>query len=512
VFRRLAACIFLFGLAARAADTSSKITLDTSETLFSFFAALNSCGYDEGLGQSDPLRRQIRADLNQTVLILPQAGRVQRQICAFYSDHIPAGNPSQAAAQYVSLALNTSDPPQFKTIIKEADLPPDASHVLGFLPLLQRFYDLANMHKLWEKYQPAYEAYVERLHDPVANMILLTDTYLRLPVSGYVGRRFALYLEPQIAPGQVNARNYAADYFMVISPVNGTIPIDQVRHTYLHYTLDPMVMKRINRVRRLEPLLESVASAPLDQSYKSDIGLLATESLIRAVEARTASITAPRTVDKKEAQRAIEVKRSAMADAAMEQGFVLTRYFYEALSAFEKDAPGFQDAFVDMLYNLDLAREQKRAQNVKFAKESSSEVVRSASLKNTQGLDLAEEKLASGDVPAAQEIAQDALDKQSDDPARALFILARCASLNKDMNGARSYFERTLQIAREPRILAWTHIYLGRIYDLQENREAALMHYNAALNAGDSAPDTKTAAQRGLQRPYEPPIKREAPR
>jgi len=509
---RLAACILVFGLAARAADTSSKITLDTSETLFSFFAALNSCGYDEAAGVSDPLRAQIRADFNQTVMTLPQAARVQRQICAFYNDHMPPGNPSQVAAQYVSLALNTSEPPQFKTTIKESDLPPDASQVLGFLPLLQRLYDGANMHKLWEKYRPAYEAYVDRLHDPVANMILLTDTYLRLPVSGYVGRRFALFLEPQIAPGQVNARNYAADYFMVLSPVNGTIPIDQVRHTYLHYTLDPMVMKRINRIRRLEPLLETISASHLDENYKHDIGLLATESLIRAVEARTASIAVPKDLDKKEAQKQIETKRSALAETAMQQGFVLTRYFYEALSAFEKEQAGFQDAFVDMLYNIDLAREQKRAQNVKFAKEATSEVVRSATLKNTQGLDLAEDKLASGDVQGAQEIAQESLDKQNDDPGRALFILARCASLNKDMNGARTYFERTLQVAREPRVLAWTHIYLGRIYDLQENREAALMHYNAALNAGDAAPDTKTAAQRGLQKPYEPPVKREAPK
>ena len=128
----------MLGLVAHAADTSSKITLDTSETLFSFFAALNSCGYDEGAGVSDPLRAQIRADFNQTVLTLPQAARVQRQICAFYSDHMPPGNPSQVAAQYVSLALNTTEPPQFKTTIKESDLPPDASQVLGFLPLLQR--------------------------------------------------------------------------------------------------------------------------------------------------------------------------------------------------------------------------------------------------------------------------------------------------------------------------------------------------------------------------------------
>src|SRR5205085_9680041 len=119
VFRPLlAASILTFAIAAQAADTSSKITLDTSETLFSFFAALNACGYDEALAQSDPLRAQIRADMNQTVLTLPQAARIQRQICAFYNDHMPPGDPSQVASQYVSLALNTTDPPQFKTTIK----------------------------------------------------------------------------------------------------------------------------------------------------------------------------------------------------------------------------------------------------------------------------------------------------------------------------------------------------------------------------------------------------------
>jgi hypothetical protein len=54
-------------------------------------------------------------------------------------------------------------------------------------------------------------------------------------------------------------------------------------------------------------------------------------------------------------------------------------------------------------------------------------------------------------------------------------------------------------------VVAWSHIYLGRIFDLQENREAALTHYKAALAAGTSLPAAKAAAERGLQQPYEPP-------
>ena len=53
--------------------------------------------------------------------------------------------------------------------------------------------------------------------------------------------------------------------------------------------------------------------------------------------------------------------------------------------------------------------------------------------------------------------------------------------------------------------MAWSHIYLGRILDLQDEREAAVEQYKAALNAGDSSADTRAAADRGLQSPYESP-------
>ena len=81
---------------------------------------------------------------------------------------------------------------------------------------------------------------------------------------------------------------------------------------------------------------------------------------------------------------------------------------------------------------------------------------------------------------------------------------ARVASLNKDMNSARDYFERTAQVARDPKLRAWAHIYLGRISDIQANRSAAVEHYKAALAAGDITPETRAAAERGLQQPYEP--------
>ena len=58
-------------------------------------------------------------------------------------------------------------------------------------------------------------------------------------------------------------------------------------------------------------------------------------------------------------------------------------------------------------------------------------------------------------------------------------------------------------------MIAWSHIYLGRIFDLNENRDAAVTEYRAALNvAGTALPEAKVAAERGLDKPYEPPVSR----
>ena len=73
------------------------------------------------------------------------------------------------------------------------------------------------------------------------------------------------------------------------------------------------------------------------------------------------------------------------------------------------------------------------------------------------------------------------------------------------MEEARVDFEQAAQSARDPRTLAWSHIYLGRIYDIQDKRDTAVEHYRAALAAGDPATDTRTAAENGLSAPYQPP-------
>ncbi len=360
--------------------------------------------------------------------------------------------------------------------------------------LMQAFYQKIGLHAIWERHRPRYAELTEIFHDPLAKMTFDTEIYLKMPSAGYLGRQFTVYLDAMGAPSQTNARNYASDYYVVISPSSGTaIKLQQIRHTYLHYILDPLAMKSGGSFKRLEPLLGDVKMAPMDEAFKSNISLLVTECLIRAIEERLSKIP--------------EAERAQAIDEADKEGYVLTRYFYDVLAKFEKDPVGMRDAYPALVGSIDVGKEMKRASLVQFSGEAAPELLHLAGRHDEHLLLNAERRLAAGDPETAQKLAQQALDQQEEDAGRALFILAEIATANRDMEGARKYFEQALQTAHEPKVIAWSHIYLGRIYDLKEDRFAALDQYRAALDtAGGGLPEAKLAAQKGLDQPYEPPV------
>jgi tetratricopeptide (TPR) repeat protein len=443
---------------------------------------------------SDALRQQIRAEAGKTVQESAGAKESMQVLCQFYADH-QQRDPARTLAQYVSLALCLNGPPEFALKVKESDLPPDASYVSGMVPLLPKFYQEARLHAIWTQHQAAYSALVVRYHEPLSKVLFDAEVYLKLASSGYLGRTFTVYLDPMGAPGQANARNYGPDYFVVISPGTGTeLKIDQIRHTYLHYLLDPLALKYPMAMGHLRPLLDSVKSAPMDDSFKTDSSLLATESLIRAIEARTAG-----------SNKTPETQRQQLVEQSVQQGFILTPYFYDALAKFEKTPIGLRTAYGDLINGIDVRKEQKNAADIKFANRADQELLHLSRPQEAKLLVVAEQRLSGGDTETAKKLAQQALDEKREDPGRALFILAEVATMNRDMEGARGYFEKALAAAHEPKVVAWSHVYLGRIYDLQEDREAALIQYRAALSAGEALPEAKAAAQRGLDQPYEPP-------
>jgi tetratricopeptide (TPR) repeat protein len=475
-------------------QNTPQVRLDTSESLFAVLTAINACGYDAELTASDALRAQIRAEVAKAVQASDEAQHAQQGMCQLYADR-QTPNSSRNFAQYVSLALYLTPPPELATKVKDADVPPDAQQVLGMAPLIQKFYAAAGLHSIWQGHAKDYAELPAKYHEVVSKMLFDTEIYLKLPSAGYLGHTFTIYLDPMGPPGETNARNYGLDYYVVLSPDAGSsIKTDQIRHTYLHYLLDPMALKYPTEVKQLEPLLETVKNAPMDASFKNDAALLVTECLIRAIEAHMGGNS-----------KTPDAQRQQAVQVAVEQGFVLTKYFYDALVPFEKGQMGMRGAYGPMLAGIDVKKEQKDAAQIQFANAADPELLQLSKPIQGKLLQTAEQRLQAGDAATAQKLAQEALDEKSEDSGRALFILAQVATMNRDIEGARNYFQQALTVAHEPKIVAWSHIYLGRIFDLQEERDAALDQYKAALDAGSSLPEVKAAAERGLQQAYEPP-------
>ncbi len=135
--------------AAQTSQTApNAVTLDTSETLFTVLASINHCGYDAELGESNPLRAQIREEMARNVKASAAAGEASQLLCQFYTDH-PTGDNARTLAQYVSLALYLTPPPDLSVKGKETDLPPDASVISGIIPFMEKFYAEAGLHGIW---------------------------------------------------------------------------------------------------------------------------------------------------------------------------------------------------------------------------------------------------------------------------------------------------------------------------------------------------------------------------
>ena len=483
-----------------AADNNNPITLDTSETLFTVLTALNTCGYDVNLNGSDAQRLNIRAEVQRSLRESEEAQQTMTTMCDWYQAH-RGRDAAHDLSQYISLALYLQGPPHFLPKVKEDEMPPDAGPIAAFGALLERFYEKAGLHNIWERHRANYAALVERYHVPLAKMVFDTDIYLKMQSGGYLGRTFTIYLDFLGDPNETNARNYGADYYVVVFPspdpsVRQPLKMEQIRHTYLHYLLDPMAEKHFSGIKRLEPLLQTVKRAPLEESFKTDMSLLVTECMVRAIEIRTTGT-----------KQMAEPMRLQAVDDAVKQGYILTRYFYTSLVAFEKDPAGLRSAYGEILDKIDVKAEEKAAGEVQYVASTSPELVQLSRLEDRRMLITAEKRLKAGDAKGAQDLAQQALDRKIGDEGRALFILAQVAVANKNMEGAKENFQKAIQAAKDPKVLGWSHVYLGRILDLKEDREGALNEYRAALSTAAELPELKAAAEKGLQQAYEPPAK-----
>ncbi len=479
--------IFIFCSAAFPAEQGQ---LDGNLALFSVMAAINAAGFDADIDSptNHPLRQQIREHLAK------QNIHVMFDLKKFYREH----KKSSAAAemsQYVSFALCVEGAPDFQYKFREQLRPPDVEALQGFENLMVKFHREAGIDELWAKAQPAYDEVIARYHPGVLQALRESNGYLRNPTSGYLGRRFQIYIDLLGAPNQVQQRSYKDDYY-VVATASVDPQIDYIRRAYIHYLLDPLGFKFAEALEKKKALLDYAQAAPaLGEQYKDDFVLLATMSLVKAVESRM--------------QRGS--KREEMVGQALKEGFILTPHFAEQLVLYEKQEAAMRYYLPDMIAAIDLKKEESRLEKAEFSKERAVRIAKKAAPPPKPVLTGARKTLEDAialydekDWPKAREEFLKVLKETEDKSlhAKAYYGLARIAALQKDPELAVQLFEKTLELKPDPDMASWSHIYLGRLFDLANERQPATDHYKAVMALEGASPAAKQAARKGLEESF----------
>jgi hypothetical protein len=477
----------------------SPVTVDGSEAMFTTMCALLAAGFESDVRADNwtPFRAQMREKLRS------QQGPAVEAMREFYRKH-ELRDHGATLSRYLWFGLVSGPAPQFQSVLRRDDLPPEVIELEGFSEILANYYQEQKIGVIWRQVQPIYEREVERLHDSVSQIVFVTTGYLRQILDQSDPRTFTIVVEPLV--GRItNVRNFGDHYALVLSG-GEEIPTDIVRHAFLHYLLDPLPLMYSHVIAVKRPLFETAAPAPrLAPELKDDFASYFAECTVRAVELKL--------------KRMSPGERDAAMSRDDEDGYVLVRPLFVALSKFENSEPSMKYFFPDLVRSIDVAAETKRLSAVKFAQVESAQPGDEAASEKIARLRKAapttvpndadviaaltegERQIAAKNPRAAEASFQKVLTRYPDQP-RAWFGIGVVASLDQDAARAKQVFGRLTTgehaATQDPMVMAWSHVYLGRIYDSEGNPSVAKAEFESALAVEGAPEQAKLAAQREL--------------
>ncbi len=478
----------------------STVSVDGSEAMFTTICALLAAGFESNVSSDNwtAFRAQMRERLRQ------QQGPAVEAVREFYRQH-ELRDPGATLSRYLWFGLVSGPAPAFQPVLRRDELPPEIIALEGFSEILSNYYQEQKIGQLWRQVQPIYNREVERLHDPVSQIVFVASGYLREILEPSGPRTFAIVVEPLV--GRItNVRNFGDHYALVLSG-GEEIPADVVRHAFLHFLLDPLPLRYAHVTAVKRPLFEKAATAPrLAPELKDDYASYFAECTVRAVELKL--------------KRMSPGEREAAMHRDDEDGYLLVKPLFGALPKFENSEPSMKLFFPDLVRAIDMASETKRLAAVKFApaeeaqtedQAANEEVARrrNAAAPTTvpndaeviTALTEGERRIAEKNPRAAEASFQKVLTKYPDQ-ARAWYGIGLVALLDHDAARAKQVFGRLTTgehaATQDPLVLAWSHVYLGRIYDDEGNPEVAKMEYQSVLSVEGGPELAKQAAQKGL--------------
>lgn len=453
--------------------------------VFTVMAALRAAGFDEGLLSIHPAGRQVAREFQKIPI------QLKKKLKNFYNTHQQRGSTEDQVTSYISLALVLEGPPDFKPLISIGQLPPDAWSVTGFVDLLREFYSSAKVETVWSRNKHLYSRAILAYRPVINDLILKTEGYLRISSGSYRGRQLIFIPEFLVPPKSFNARTYQSSYYFLFGP-SEVLKTKEIRHQLLHFLLDPYTARyplSIDTRKILSQMVKDLGD--FLEHVDQDLRTMVTESLIKAVEMR---------LDKTSDSTA-----GVLLEKAIRSGALLTQHFFEGLEEFEQKREGFSVYYRTLLEKLDT--DKIRVVLEKTQERSTSALSSDASFptKLERTIRQAKFSLGNSELERAEELFKLVLERYDSDNGDALYGLGIVFVNQSNKKLARNYFRKAVASMSSPdSIKVWAHIYLGRLFDLENNRPEAKVHYLAAVQLKDDTRNAQTIAQQGLESPFNP--------
>ena len=466
------------------------IHLETSLQLFTVLAALNVAGFDyDAPGQElSELRKRIRQDL---------AGLdedLRQRLRAFYENHRQGEDEGKQPAPYVSLALLLSSPPDFSLKVDQSDLPVDVARIADFADLVKEFYQRSGLEALWPVYQLHYEAQLKTYRSMIRSVSQETLKYFRISERVALDRHIVLIPDLLNVRDVVNARNWVDSYYVVIGPA--ATPEDNyihLQHEYLHFLIDPLIMKFNASVRRKQGLLAVVREQPkVKPEYLNRFLLVTTESLIESILLRL---------------HPTEDVECSVA-SRFREGLIFVPYFLEELEQYEKnDLIPFPAYLANLLQGVP---ESVKGDAVRAAQEyarcsaelpsaESPDQAAPAGDSTKDLLDLVTQLMKEGDFESARAKTQEILSREPDN-VFATFYLAQIATRQGQHAVAFEYDQRSLESPNSPQwIRGWSQLRIGNFLAYSGRFAAARERFEKILLMDGDLQGARQKAEQALK-------------
>jgi hypothetical protein len=407
------------------------ISIDPDPRLIVMMTALDIAGWDPTLkGDEASIYRQgIRRDLQGLDPLLRQ------RMKDFYERHRlkhVTDNPStpedettrytaaDQAAAYVSLAYTLGPAPRFEAPPRSDDLPAGVLDVLDFVTLLREFYQKSGMDTLLPQYGKMHRAAGDSLRAPVLEMARGVLSYLntrpetliiekvdtsapekgsksnkqpqkKLTLTREQERRFVITPDLLAAPGAINLRVIAEDYFAITHVDTNDLDASarrrapELRRAYMQYVLDPLMLRFSRDIAGKRAEIKQVIDAEAARTRQipsPDVFLTVSRSLVAAADVRMDETTRQRVLqietsnrlkaakddaartsllnESKAQQQLISDSATAQLADSYERGAVLSFFFADQLRGVEGSGFDIATFIPNMIAAIDAAREKKR--------------------------------------------------------------------------------------------------------------------------------------------------------